>query len=165
MAEHMHDHKNKLGILLISGIIVGILALQTAVSFCCHDSHAFVPLAKPICPPSLWPFLDYPMYSDSHHEGDSIMQYHLVGVLEDFTKVQIGPDDLDMGFWRFRKNVVFELLRNQDERVNSVVELYQLKYKKRLREIYLENHPLILRRDGLVPGKPEVLRSFQVKPD
>ena len=51
---------------LVAAVVVSCLALQL---------HAIVRPAGA----RLWPFLDFPMYSDSYHEGDAVTMHELRG--------------------------------------------------------------------------------------
>lgn len=143
-----------LAILFLSLFILGILALQAGVTFW------FV--CPPYCPPALWPFVDYPMYSEPRYEGSEFEQHFVFGILEDSTEVPLRPEDLNLHFWLFRRGLVFAMLRNDTTQIQAYVDLYQKLHHKRLVGLRLENHPLILSREGMTPGPTRILRTFQL---
>jgi hypothetical protein len=59
-----------------------------------------------------WPMVTYPMYSVARYDGERFDEYDVYAVLKDATKVQVDPDELGMGYWIFRKNVIDPLLRD-----------------------------------------------------
>ena len=100
----------KLAVVLISLVILGVLTIQTTVSFCCKDGQTRIPSLgsvqsgpglmayKVFTPPSSWPFLDYPMYKIPYFEGSEIPLYRVVGILPDSTEVTIRRNDLGFTF-------------------------------------------------------------------
>jgi hypothetical protein len=49
-----------------------------------------------------WPFIDYPMYSGSHQEGERIPSFYTVtATTKDGRVLQITPEDLGVNFWVF----------------------------------------------------------------
>ncbi len=119
-----------------------------------------------VFPPLLWPFLNYPMYCIPHHKGDALDQYFVFGTLEDSIEVPILPEDLGLHFWQFygksqERGVVIALLQENNKLIKTYVELYQSRHNKRLVGLRLENHPLILSREGVNPGPRQVLKNFQ----
>jgi hypothetical protein len=51
-----------------------------------------------------WPFTDYPMYAQSHHEGERIVAYHLIfATTEDGEEVEISANDLGLNIWQFMR--------------------------------------------------------------
>jgi hypothetical protein len=151
---------------LTSVFIVAILALQVSVTFRTWLRSIALPrsLTNMLSPPTLWPFVDYPMYSRPHYEGEPISQLRVVATLDDSSEVSIGPGDVGLDFWHFRLHVVRGLEMNDAARVRELVRLYQTRNNRRLVGLRLENHPIILSRDGIRPGRPEVRRDLRRDP-
>jgi hypothetical protein len=76
---------------LISLVIVAVLGLQL-----------FAVLARP--GKWTWPFIDYPMYSHSRHEGDRVVARHFVfATTVDGKEVPITPKDLGVVIWVYER--------------------------------------------------------------
>lgn len=51
-----------------------------------------------------WPFIDYPMYSPSHQEGDRVWGPHSISAkTKDGRELDISAEDLGVNFWLFDK--------------------------------------------------------------
>ena len=134
----------KLAIPLTSLAILIFLTLQVYAIFA-HVS------------PRLWPFLDYPMYKQARYAGETLNQYFLFGILKDLTEVPIFPGDLGLDFWKFEQGPVLALRRKDREKLKTYVQLYQSRHNKQLVSLRLENHPLVLSREGASAAPPQVL--------
>jgi hypothetical protein len=152
----------KLAVPLTSLIIATVLTLQASVTFRAWLRSFSVPpsLTRMLSPPTLWPFVDYPMYSRPHYEGEPIPQVRIVGTLDDGTEVWIRPGDVGLDSWHFKIHLVRGLDTNNAARVRELVHLYEARHNGRLIGLRLENHPLILSRDGIRPGPPEVHQNL-----
>ena len=113
--------------------------------------------------PDLWPFLDYPMYSTAHYEGEEIEHYAVFGTLEDATEVPILPEDFGLHFWIFRRTFVFAMLGDDQKQIKDYAELYNSRHNKYLTGLRLENHPLILSGNGANPGLRQILRNVRLE--
>ena len=114
--------------------------------------------------PRLWPFLDYPMYRESKHIGDSIDNFFLYGIQSDSTKVAILPEDLGLNFWKFLWGPVRAIRFNDNKEIQKYVSLYQSKHNSKLIGLKLMNNPLILTEEGVVPlPSPEVVNTVNLK--
>jgi hypothetical protein len=152
----------RLAVPLTSLIIATVLTLQASVTFRAWLRSLSLPpsLTSMLSPPTLWPFVDYPMYSRPHYEGEPIAQFRISGTLEDGTEVWIKPGDVGLDAWHFSIHFVRGLGSNDAARVKDLVRLYQARHNRRLVGLRLENHPLILSRDGIRPGPPEVRQNL-----
>jgi hypothetical protein len=115
-----------------------------------------------VCSRELWPFLDYPMYSQVYFEGERLTRYAVIGVLEDSTEVQVLPEDLGGDFTFFRNHALKGLKDGNDHRISNVAEAYYQVNNTTLKGLRLENHPWILAREGMKDGSPEVLSSVDI---
>jgi hypothetical protein len=177
IATGVQNSFKKLAVASISFVIATFLVLQAVAGFAPlildgpagHRTAAVARLFSNVYlvfPPMLWPFLDYPMYCLPHHKGDALDRYFVFGTLEDSTEVPIFPEDLGLHFWQFygqsqQIGVVVALLRENNKLIKTYVELYQSRHNKRLLGLRLENHPLILSREGANPGPRQVLKRIQ----
>jgi len=80
---------------------------------------------------------------------------------EDLTEVPILPETLGLHFWLFRRGLVFALLRDDYDKIKNYAALYEKRHNKQLIGLRLENHPLVLSRDGVNPGIKQTLKNFR----
>jgi hypothetical protein len=153
---------------LISFVILILLILQGAATFrlfcpplCISQSFSSYRI---FCSPALWPIIDYAIYHIPHYEGEKLDQPLLFGILEDFTEVQIFPEDLGLPStrWAYREGLVSALDQATDEAVRKYVESYERRRFKKLIALRLENRPLVLSKIGLNPGQAEVLQTIHL---
>lgn len=151
---------------LISLFILIILALQAVAGFrvfCPPKSFRNLSSLRILCPPLLWPFLDYPMYSSPHYAGDTISQPLVFGILEDSSEVPILPEDLGLDYWQFMRGLVEDgLLRDRRERIKIYAELYRSRHNKKLTGLRLKNHPFVLSREGAYRVSPRVVKEIRL---
>ena len=103
------------------------------------------------------------MYASPHFAGDAISRYAVFGTLQDSTEVPIIPEDLGIGYWHFRKRFINGLARDNYDEVKAFVHLYQNTRQRRLVSVRLENHPLILAKDGVRSAPPQILKNFSLE--
>ena len=112
-----------------------------------------------------WPFVNYPMYSAPHHQGEAINRYVLVGRFDDGTTAVIHPNELGLSFWEWLDGPV-RAIRHQAfdgsdrKQLEALRQLYQGRYGRRLAGLRLENHALLLERQGAIPQPPRVLNEM-----
>jgi hypothetical protein len=102
------------------------------------------------------------MYSAPHYAGDAIDQFRVVGRLEDSSEVVIRPEDLHLGPFEFLYALVWRLREGTSETARQYADAYQRTRGRRLVEIRLESHPLVLARDGVRPGPVRIVREFRL---
>ena len=147
---------------LSSFIIVIFLVLQAVAAFrilCLPKSLSFFSFLRISCPPALYPFLDYPMYSEPHREGDKIGQFSVVGILEDSTEIPILPEDLGLNFWLFRSVFMEALLQDKRDELRSFIKIYHARHRKQLTGLRLENRRWFISREGLREAPSQVFKS------
>ena len=111
----------------------------------------------------LWPFVDYPMYRHPHYEGDSIDRYFLFGISEDNTEMPISAEDLGLNFWKFLWGFVPAVVEDRREQIEVYIDFYRTRHNKVLLGLRLENHPLVLSRNGLSPAPVQVVKTIRLK--
>ena len=138
--------------LFISFIISFFLAAQAFAGLIYHPDYRG---------DSYFPFLNYPMYSGPHKSDDMIPRYHIFGIIEDGSEIEIKPGDLRMNVWEFFEGPVQELKKQNASmhRLRLYVDLFFKKRAKRLVGLRLENHPLILSKQGIQEGRIFVLNA------
>ena len=170
MAKIVNTKQKNLGILTSSLVILFVLGSQLYTAKHLRDFwpkfrrlQALHKLLIPPKKPSLWPFIDYPMYSYPKYLGSDIKQYKIYGILSNSTKVRILPEDLGINYWIFLYGLK-EALRNEDiQDIKNFIQLYETKNKQKLMGIQLENHPLILTETGVILGTPEIVTNITAK--
>ena len=128
---------------LVSALLLGVLALQAAASF------------GRLHPTRYWPFLSYPMYNTAHHAGDTIPDYRLVAVFSDGREAPILEEDLHLDFWQFRSGPVEAALQGRRGDLQRDLAGWERARGGRVAAIRVENHPVILRENGVAPGPVE----------
>ena len=159
LSKDFKAYFKNLAIPLTSFVILIFLVFQTVASFNLIGRTVHKYYGSPF----LFPFLDYPMYDAPHYEGDTLKQYFVFGTLEDLTEVPIVPEDLGLHFWLFRRGFVFALLKDDYDEIKNYAALYEKRHNKRLIGLRLENHPLVLSRDGVDPGVKQTLKNFRLE--
>jgi hypothetical protein len=148
----------------ISIVILFFLIFQAIVTFrvvCPPLSIPQLSHLRVLCAPALFPFLDYPMYKEPHYQGEKIHNIQLFGILDDYTEVQINPEDLNMNFWMFEV-FLFAIDQEQHEDIHFYATMYEEMHRKNLIFLRLEDNPYILRDKGLFQGQPEVLKEYSL---
>ncbi|NJK47051.1 hypothetical protein HC931_01495 [Candidatus Gracilibacteria bacterium] len=169
MVKIVKSERQNLGLFLASLAILGVIGLQLYTAKHLRDFwpkyrslQALHRLLKAPEKPFLWPFIDYPMYSYPNYLGDDIKQYVILGILPDSTEVRIQAEDLGLNYWIFMYGFKEALRKNDRQDIKNFIQLYESRNNKKLIGVRLENHPLILTKEGVEPGKPKVVTDFKV---
>lgn len=135
---------------LVSMVVIGVLAVQAIAALALTPG----PVEKP---PFLWPFLNYPMYSAPHYEGEGIPRFEVVATTSDGRDIEVTQQSLGTDFWIFRNAFLlpFEDAGMRDE-LPPGVELLERRLDATVVEVRLEDRPLLLTRHGTEDGPPEV---------
>jgi hypothetical protein len=112
-----------------------------------------------------WPFTDYPMYREAHHEGETLHDYLVVARLDDGTERRVGRKDFNLNVWQFQKEVLQPMTRRQvaDEdraRLRRAVELFEAKHARRIVALRLEDRPHVLSRRGVQAAPERIVGRF-----
>jgi hypothetical protein len=169
MVKTIKSERHNLGLILASVAILGIIGLQLYTAKHLRDFwprfrrlQALHKLLQPPEKPLLWPFIDYPMYSHPNYLGDDIKQYVIVGILPDSTEVRIQAEDLGLNYWIFMYGFKEALRKSDRQDIKNFIQLYESRNNKKLIGVRLENHPLILTKEGVEPGEPKVVTDFKL---
>lgn len=161
------EYRSRLKI-FISTLIVGIILLQFSVAFLrfCPQRNSSFPL-KSLCPnlpddPAFYPFLDYPMYAGARYEGVKVNQYFLFGVLEDGTNIPITHKNLQISRYNLIRKIIPEIQEKNLSIIRKYVKIYEQNSQKNLVKLRLENHPLVITRKGINPGKNKVIVDIKI---
>lgn len=146
---------------MASAVIVTVLFLQLVASF-----HWFGPVfGQRRRHGFFWPFLDYPMYSRPHYQGEPLPRYRLFGAFADGSEAEVTSGDLGLNFWKFEQGPVQAILRDEPDRLNRYVEAYRKKFNRQLVRLRLENHARRLSPQGIVTAPPEVIKTVEIAAD
>ncbi len=147
--------KQSMHYVLASIVIVAILGIQTwVIAFNTYGRY--------------WPFINYPMYSGIHREGDRLDVYYPVfATFEDASEKQILPSDLEINVFTFQKVFVAAILcavhgdkpgvyakrkckEGELSRVKDLLKSYEGRAGQRIVRLRVADYPLILSR-----GRPK----------
>lgn len=147
------EHEGPVARLAVSTVIVVVLAFQGIAALGLTPG----PVEES---PFLWPFLDYPMYTQPYYEGEAIPRYRVVGVTAGGREVEITRESLETDFWIYRNVFLLPLLyRPQRDELEAGVQLYERRHGVSLVEVRLENRPLVLTREGTEDGEIEFVNT------
>jgi hypothetical protein len=153
MAAGTQAQPNKLWMALASMAIVVVLALQSLAVARRHHMG--------------WPFIDYPMYSESHQEGERVAaRRYVYATLADGRDVLLAPEDLGLGhFWLFRLWVEAPLLDADRAGLEFVPDAYREQRGGDIVALRIEDHPVIVTREGAKAAPPpQVLATVRFAP-
>lgn len=160
--------KNSILKKLISLVILSVIFLQAFTSF---RVYTYLPLAFPpasklnlekVRSPALWPFLTYPMYRSAYYEGDEFVEYRTYAVFRDSTEIRISPEDIGVGFWKYRSEFVTYLRKGEIENIQNFLHIIREKYEREPVRLRLERKPWVLQKNGIVQEKSEVIAGTRV---
>lgn len=101
-------------------------------------------------PSAIWPFIDYPMYAESHREGETLPASEVVATADDGSEVRILPEDRTVD--PRPGGVIVALILGDRARADAYCEAWRTLHGRRLVSLRLEPHLLELTRDGFVPA-------------
>lgn len=90
--------------------------------------------------PRSYPFLNYPMYSQAHYEGDVIYQYPLTVTFEDSSQGALTATDLQITDYEFKRKLLPAIAKQDFASVGEYIKKYEQKHKK-VMSIRLEESP------------------------
>jgi hypothetical protein len=158
----------KYGTFLISIVIFVILGVQTLAVVFRSGSGKY------------WPFIDYPMYSWSHREGDRIaVLWPLFAIYADKSEEQIFPQDLGLTVFQFEDLLVPDILsaaqkdkkelqlrqcvpQKAEERLKALLNSYEQRHGKHIISLRLEDYPYILTKEGPKKAPAQVLQILEL---
>ena len=137
---------------VVRGLILVSLALQFAAStrvFCPPRALTALAPLRIACPPRLWPFTDYPMFSEPHRPGDTLAW---IGVTFEYP----GGIKSSRGEFEIRRTAPGETWESAFEREESQLRAElgaQLSRTSQTARVSFERHLLVLTERGLTrPG-------------
>ena len=136
--------------LLIQYVTIGvILSLQVFV------------ILKP-CGGLIWPFTDYPMYSDAHFDGDIVHRRKLFAVLEDNSQVRVSAQDFGLSQWMYQWGPLAAVRQQDIEWAHTFASFLERARGWRVKGFRLIDEPIVLKGHKLEPiSWPLIELSFQ----
>ena len=145
-------------------VIVGFLVLQVGSTFKVFcPPKALTNRGMPIlaCDPSLYPFLEYPMYSSPHYVGDVVDVYDLYATLSDGKEVRVLADQDFVNFWHYQQFV--DAIRAGDkDLIGKFVRIYEQEYHVQAASFRLEDTPWTIQAEGPVEGERYIVTRVDV---
>lgn len=125
----------------VSLVILTVLSFQTAADILRTDY--------------MWPFLDYPMYSYSRHEGQRlVVRYDVYGTTSDGAEVEIAPKDLGMYWFPFRRTFLADIFRGDREKIAAYLDEYRKRHGKEIVALRVEDRAIIVTREEINLAPP-----------
>lgn len=151
--------------LLILGFIFFDL-LAGNLRLCSQNNSGFF-ILQFLCPgipdaPAFSPFLEHPIDEKENVQGVNVNQYFLFGTLEDGTEVPITNEDLSIPRYQFVRNLVPRVERQNIQVIEHYVGIYERRFRANVVRLRLENHPLVIHRDGVKEGQKEVVVDLHI---
>lgn len=110
--------------------------------------------------PFLWPFIDYPMYSGAHFEGDEIDRALVLGVRADSARIPIEPADLGLGLFPYRRGPVRALRRGNLQAARLYRDIYAQRHGVDLIGFELKYRPIVVTRSGYHSAPDRIIASL-----
>jgi hypothetical protein len=155
--------------ILVSLVILGTLGLQGSQTFRFDlvAKRLGVPesLRWRLAVPYLFPFLDYPMYSLAHYEGETVPRYRIYGITADGTELAIDHRALDIKYFLYRKSFLWPVQRQEaTPELLALVDVFERRSGATLKALRLENSPVSVTAEGLRDEPAETLLTFALPP-
>jgi len=139
--------------LLITATVLGQVAVSAfSLPLVRHWDEGTRPtgITRFVRPPTLWPFVNYPMYSQARFPGDTIFEFALVGEFEDGSRGEIPPERLGLGSYHYQ--ILLRRLRSGDlSAVRYVRERYEATPRGLPSLLFVRRDAMVLREAGVDP--------------
>lgn len=110
--------------------------------------------------PYQWPFIDYPMYSLAHYEGDEVSRLVLIGIRADSTKIAIEPEDLGLTFFPYLRGPVWAVRNSKRSAAILYRDIFADRNGVEVVRFEVLDRPVVITRDGYLPGPPKTVASL-----
>ena len=105
-----------------------------------------------------WPFIDYPMYSGSHYEGEYINAYYIVkAVMRDGRVVEVTEKDLGLNFFKFIY-IADGIKKSNKDDAHQLIRLHP--EGENIAAVRVYTAPYILTRTGRQQAEPKLLNTI-----
>jgi hypothetical protein len=141
---------------IICAVIVTCIALQTyagIIKLAC--SGVELPY---ICnipeDPSLYPFLNYPMYRSAKPEGVIVPKFAVIATYPNGTEKQLTAEDFALSDYWFTRGIIYSLDKKDDAKTQEFIRDYEQSGKPPFTSLRLDVTPLAIERKGVIEGEP-----------
>ncbi|HEM46200.1 MAG TPA: hypothetical protein ENO23_04055, partial [Alphaproteobacteria bacterium] len=150
--SHATTPANPLTKAFLSAVIATVLVLQTIAGF----GILFGPFEAP---PYMYPFLDYPMYSRTGYEGESVHRYEVYGITADSSVVPVSAEQLGLDFWLYFRGPVQATLDDDAAALRPYARIYEERTGQRLLAFRVTDAPIRIFADSLPESEPHVVNT------
>ncbi|MGB7085868.1 MAG: hypothetical protein WBD47_09965 [Phormidesmis sp.] len=112
--------------------------------------------------PDLYPFLNYPMYDNVQAEGVEVSQFVLVAVFADGTEKALSAEDFEVSSYWFNGSIMNAFQKEDDAKIRQYVAAYQNAGSKPFVALRLDDQPLKITEDGVLPQPTQVVTIFEM---
>jgi len=110
-----------------------------------------------------WPFITYPMYANSHQEGERVIyDVKAFAVYEDLTRNEIKRSELGMNIFLFQKHVWYPIENADIVSLQPLINRYCESTDNKLIRFELEDLGVAVSRNGPVSVEPQIISSLDV---
>jgi hypothetical protein len=143
-------------------LILLVFSLQAVASFACpsRGSRILAPL-RVFCAPTLWPFVDYPMYSRAHYEGDKYTHRRVIGIYSDSSESTLHWTDFDVPFYLFTRIFLRAVDAGDLETIQVFVDRFHRTGRKSMIGLRLEAHPFVFASNELHPRSTRIVKEIR----
>jgi hypothetical protein len=152
----------------ITSLIVLVIGLQAIAGFkllCPPKALGFLAPLRIACPPTLWPFTDYPMYSRAWAAGSSLPRFRVVGYSRLGAALPFEREEFGVTHRRYREQFVQGLLIQAEDLYRPVLDVWRARYPELSRVELVEDPIVVLEGGDLVDGERRTLRSYRLADD
>lgn len=149
------------GKLMASLVIVGTISAQAYMALlrmACNSKDIPVFCDVPT-DPSLYPFLDYPMYSEAHKEGATVPNYTLVAIFEDGSEKTLTPEDFGLSPYWFNTGLLPAFQAKNALEVSSYLADYTAAGNSPFIAFRFENNLFTITKEGVLTEDSDVFTS------
>lgn len=118
-------------------------------------------LTRIVRPPTLWPFINYPMYSGTHHPGDTIPHVVLLAEFADGSQFEVKPEAIGVGESHY-EILLRRLLQGDRSVIDHVFRRYTGARGKRPSRFIIKDQPLLMTSKGVRRIEDRVLSLIAV---
>jgi hypothetical protein len=136
-------------------IITSCIALQTyagIVKLACSGVELLYVCNIPE-DPSLYPFLNYPMYRSAKPEGVIVPKFALIATYANGTEKQLTAKDFNLSDYWFNKGIIHSLNEKENSKVYEFIEAYERSGNQPFASLRLDVTPLAIERKGVIQGE------------
>ena len=133
----------------ISVLLLIFLVVQTCASFGLFGWYGW-----------RWPFMEYPMYTETFNKGDVVPVFALAGVTEDGTRIPLGAAEFNFDFWEYFNGPILAARGGDARRLRSFINPFTARTGIHLKSVQLMETPYVLSDNGVERRADELIATF-----